>query len=138
MEIFTLHPTTVYYIFVFIAEVSNRLRKFIFERCRRVRTNSLRMLNPVDFVLETRQTEDQVDKEFCRDDMILEQAEYETCDEETIPVIPTDFGTNCLIELNKICRCCLAKKNDLQSIFENDSCIPEMIMSLATVEVNFV
>lgn len=65
----------------------------------------------------------------------LEQA-AETCDGEGIPVIPTDFGTNCLIEINKICRCCLTTKNDLQSIFENNSCIPEMIMSLATVEVS--
>lgn len=98
------------------------------------------MLNPpgdiVEYVMETRQMEDQTGKAFCRNNMTLEQTEFETCTEEIIPVIPADFGSNCLIELNKICRCCLAQKNDLQSIFDTNSCIPEMIMSLATVEVS--
>lgn len=96
------------------------------------------MLNPpgdiVEYVMEPRQTND---KELCRDNMTLEQAGYEICDEEIIPVISTDFGANCRVELSKICRCCLARKNDLQSIFDTNSCIPEMIMSLATVEVSF-
>lgn len=92
------------------------------------------MLNPpgdiVEYEMETGQTEDQCGKELGRDNMTPEY-------EETIPVIPTDFGSNGVIELNQICRCCLAKKNDLQSIFDTNSCIPEMIMSLATVEVSF-
>lgn len=103
------------------------------------------MLTPpgviIEFVLDSRQMEDQVNQDLCRDNPTLEQAreqvEYENCDEDVIPVIPADFGTNGLIELSKICRCCLAKKNNLQSIFDANSCIPEMIMSLATVEVSY-
>lgn len=42
-----------------------------------------------------------------------------------------------LMQLSKVCRCCLSELDamDLREIFDNDNCIAEMIMSLATVQV---
>ena len=45
---------------------------------------------------------------------------------------------NLLIQLNKICRCCLTEKNDLRSLFDDQNCIPEMIMTFASVQVSFI
>lgn len=45
--------------------------------------------------------------------------------------------THLLVQLSKVCRCCLSETNpiSLRQVFDNDNCIAEMIMALATVRV---
>lgn len=38
-------------------------------------------------------------------------------------------------ELSLVCRCCLNQSTNMQNIFDNDHCLPEMIMSIAPVQV---
>lgn len=40
-----------------------------------------------------------------------------------------------LEQLDRICRCCLSDRRDLQSLFENENCISDMIMAIASVQV---
>lgn len=40
-----------------------------------------------------------------------------------------------LEQLKNVCRCCLSDERDLQSIYENDNCIADMIMAIATIQV---
>lgn len=40
-----------------------------------------------------------------------------------------------MIELSKVCRCCLNECANMQDIFDDDHCLPEMIMSIAPVQV---
>ena len=40
-----------------------------------------------------------------------------------------------MLQLSKICRCCLTECSDMQNIFDNENCIPEMIMAIAAIQV---
>lgn len=40
-----------------------------------------------------------------------------------------------LEQLKNICRCCLSDERDLQSLYENENCIADMIMAIATIQV---
>lgn len=42
---------------------------------------------------------------------------------------------NILVQMDKICRCCLSDRTELRTIFDNENCIPEMIMAFAAVQV---
>lgn len=55
--------------------------------------------------------------------------ELEQCDK-------TDENGHIILELSKICRCCLLERNDLRSLFDEEPyCISDMIMTFVPVQV---
>lgn len=40
-----------------------------------------------------------------------------------------------LRELTNVCRCCLTECSNMQNLFDDENCIPEMIMAIASIQV---
>jgi len=46
-----------------------------------------------------------------------------------------NHNINIIGNLSKLCRLCLSESDEMKLLYEEESCLPEMIMSIASVQV---